>query len=362
MMRGVVAACAVLLFAVPLAGCGGPGVLDLDLDGSFTLTAEAEAPPPADPGKAAGLPGRFLVIIAAEGMNTGVNPAPVHCNADRLGLDVRVAFRDMVVDSLERLTGGIEIADALVSPAELRQRGLAGQILVDADPLRPDLEFERRLWMERRWVAEFWHAASTAEMDMAATIHVQFARGDVVTTRVAAESRRRNADGWQWACDNGLDALLMAAQAGLAALPAEIADRIDGLSRGDLARWRRVTPDGVASSLADALADKTLDLHSTGLESRDVTDYFDRDWRMVRRDGLCETPGRWSVREGTRGAELCLWLAGAAEECMAVGGTKAEPIYLDAQGRVALATWRLRAGNAEGFGLEEKHCRTAAPW
>ncbi|MCF4166179.1 hypothetical protein L2U69_11035 [Zavarzinia compransoris] len=362
-MNRLARALALLLVAgLPLSGCG----LDLDLPAislgyGYDVDAEVQAPRMPDMPPPV-LPGRYRLIIQAAGLKTAVAPAAVNCNADYLHVDAGPAFRGMVTQSLGRLTGGVEMADALLPATELRRLGLAGQIVVNADALTPRLDFERRFSMERRHFFEIWHAASTAEVDIAATIHVQRATGAVLTTRIAAKTTRRNDDGWAWACDNGAEALAMAAEAAVGQIPSLLTDRFASLERPGHARWQVVTPNGPATGLAGRLAGRTLDLHSVGLVSRQVTDYFDEEWRMVRREGLCDTTGRWSVREGGGAPLLCMELSGQKPECVKVAGTVEAPRYLAADGSVLLETWRNRAGNAEAFDLEAPHCRKQIPY
>lgn len=363
-MNRLARALAVLLVAgLPLSGCG----LDLDLPSislgyGYDVDAEVQTPQMPDMPPPI-LPGRYRLIIQSAALKSAVAPAAINCNADFLHVDAGPAFREMVSQSLGRLTGGVEMADALLPATALRGLGFAGQIVVNADALTPSLDFERRFSMERRHVFEIWHAASTAHMDMAATIHVQRASGEVLTTRIAAKISRRNDDGWQWACDNGAEALAMAAEAAVGQVPALLTDRFATLERPGHARWQVVTAKGPATGLAARLAGRTLDLHSVGMESRQVTDYFDAEWRMVRREGLCDTTGRWSTRESAGGAPLlCMELSGQKPECVTIAGTAEAPVYLAGDGSVMAETWRNRAGNVEAFDLEAPHCRKQIPF
>ncbi len=338
-----------------LGGCA----VGYDVDAPVEPAAAAASPAGAK------LAGRYLLVIRAEPLSGAVAPSAYHCNADYLTLDAAPAFRQSVEGQIRQLVASVDLGPAPLSTAELRAQGFDGQIVVDALPLDLGLDFERRFWFERRHFIEFWHAASTAEIDVAARISLQDRSGAMWQTRVAAERTWRNGDGFEFACDNGAEALGTTTHDALVGLNTAIAERFASLGAG-APHWLAV--DGVGqpvSDLAAALAGKTFYLHTSAGEPVSVVDYFDPNWRFVRRAGRCDRVGSWSVRHGTAGEELCLSLPGDKPSCFAVAGLPEEPAYVpldSADERPVLTAWKTRDGNGEELGLESRHCKAAIPF
>lgn len=343
-----------------LGGCAfdlGYG-LGFDID----VPVEAvEAPPMV---RIAPQPGKYLLIIQGDALAARLSPSDYDCNAEAIVYDLREAFAESVRRTVAPTVSALETGDRMLSPEELKAGGFAGQIVVNPDPPATDLAFERRFWFDRKHFAEFWHHASTAQLDLSAAVYVQSVSGEVLETRVAAERRYRNPDGLEFACDNAVEALSQVASDALKDFTRELATRLVGFGRGG-ERWLTVTEAGPGSVLARALSDRTFDLHSVTGEPRGFIDYFDRNWRFVRRDGLCEKVGRWSVARDGGGESLCIEIPGEARACYRVDGLPDAPAYLPLSGddlRPVGVAWRARPGNAENFRLDIDHCKGQMPY
>lgn len=346
--------------ALLLGGCA----FDLGYGWGTDIDAPVEAVEAPPMVRIAPHPGKYLLVLRDGALATRVAPSDYDCNAEAVTLDLREAFDQSIRRVVAPTVEAYEIGDEMLDPAALRAGGYAGQIVVTADPPVTDLSFERRFWFDRKHFAEISHHASTARIDLSAVIHVQYASGRVVETRIAAERRHRNPDGWQLACANATDALSAVATDGLKGFMREFAGRMVGLGRAG-EYWLPSTQDGPVSPLAAILRDRTFDLHSVTGDPRPTVDYFDRNWRFVRLEGRCAKVGRWSVKRDFAGETLCIELPGQAKNCFRVGGTSDLPAYHALTGddeRPLTAAWRARAGNAEDFRLDEDRCFDPLPY
>lgn len=100
---------------------------------------------------------------------------------------------------------------------------------------------------------------------------------------------------------------------------------------------------------------------------RDVVDYYEADGRLVRQDNQCEIPGRWTVRNGSQGQELCVTLydASTSTACYGVTGTVETLEYHDVAGTdltPTLVSWRTRPDNPEKLNWNTPRCRAQAPF
>ncbi|WP_133251500.1 hypothetical protein [Zavarzinia aquatilis] len=351
--------------ALMLGGCA----FDLGYGWGTEVDVQVEAvqAPPAL--RASPHPGKFLLVVQGQALAARVVPSAYDCNAEVINFDLRDAFdlsvRRTVAANVEAVVVGADI----LPPDELKAAGYAGQIVVTVDPPVTDLSFERRFWLDRKHIAEFWHHASTARLDLSALVQVQYAAGSMVETRVAAERRHRNPDGLQFACENATDALGAVATEVLDGFMAELAARLSGQSR-DGGRWlpsvaRVDGADRSASPLAPTLRGRTFDLHSIDGDPRAIVDFYDENWRFVRLDGRCARVGRWSINRATGGEALCLDLPGQPRSCYRIAGAPGQPEYYPVAGldeRPAMVAWRSRPGNAEGFRLDEDRCLDSLPY
>lgn len=322
-----------------------------------------EAPPTL---RTAPYPGTFLLVVQDLALAAQVMPSAYDCNAEVINVDLREAFDQSIRRTVAANVEAVEVAESFMAPAELKAAGYAGQIVVTVDPPVADLSFERRFWLDRKHIAEFWHHASTARLDLSAQIQIQYAGGSMVETRVATERRHRNPDGLQLACENATDALGAVAGEALEGFMAELTTRLSGQAR-DGGRWLPATAAaaGPASPLVAALRGRTFDLHSVSGDPHAVVDYFDENWRFVRLDGRCTRVGRWSTSRVSGGEALCLEWPGQPKSCYRVEGAPEQPAYYPLAGtdeRPEMVAWRMRPGNAEDFHLDEDRCFDSLPY
>jgi hypothetical protein len=121
-----------------------------------------------------------------------------------------------------------------------------------------------------------------------------------------------------------------------------------------------------AGQLAGALRGRTVYLvdHRT---SADVTDYYQPDGRLIRRDDKCETSGRWTVRATPAGQELCVTLYDTklTTACYGVTGTIDALEYHDtaaAEDGPTLIAWQTLPDNPERLSWEAPRCLARAPY
>jgi len=92
------------------------------------------------------LPGKYLLYVAGDQLNTVVRPNQFTCSAHSFPIEAASGFKGSVRGTLANLVDQVEEVDEPVSLDKLRARGARGLIVVRADNLDGRLRVEPGFW------------------------------------------------------------------------------------------------------------------------------------------------------------------------------------------------------------------------
>jgi hypothetical protein len=92
------------------------------------------------------LPGKYLLYVGNEQLDTVVRPQAVACSAHSFPIQAAEGFKGSVRGTLANLVENIELVDAPIPADQLKARGARGLIIVRADNLDGHLRVEPGFW------------------------------------------------------------------------------------------------------------------------------------------------------------------------------------------------------------------------
>lgn len=181
------------------------------------------------------IPGNWVVIVSADGLSHQVKVDGFTCSAHDFPMDLGPSFQASVRQTLQQVFENVEASSSMISKEAMRERNVAGQILVRPDTFNTRLNFN----------PGFWSATAMASIDLSAGVTIDGQDGRLLGTSVGA-SRTAQADGGG-ACEGGSKALADAASVTMRDLMERLAERVSNTPKvreaGNVKPLAQLVPD-----------------------------------------------------------------------------------------------------------------------
>jgi hypothetical protein len=165
------------------------------------------------------LPGSYLLYIDDDTFSQTIKATGYSCSAHTYPLDVRAAFRDSAVKTIDQLVENVQVVTEPVPASALASQGKAGMIIIRSDTL------------QARFVAApgFWSATIDANVDLAASVTVDGVQGRLLGTTAEGSGNAQSDAGAM--CGGAADAIGHATEKAIKQLLGQIGERLSNSER-----------------------------------------------------------------------------------------------------------------------------------
>lgn len=164
------------------------------------------------------LPGSYALYVDASSFTKTVKATGVNCSAHTYPLDLRTAFREDTIKTVQQLVENVEVVDQPLSSDVLKQRGMKGQIIVRSDDLNARVQF----------IPGFWQATSEANVELSASLTVD---GDAGRQLGTTGEGVGSAQGQAGACASGAATIGDATEKAVKQLLGQLGERLSNSPR-----------------------------------------------------------------------------------------------------------------------------------
>ena len=165
------------------------------------------------------LSGKFALFVDGAALSQTVKPLGLNCSAHKFPVDLRDAFRQSVIKTVEQLVEEVVVVDTPLSGDQLTAEGYRGMILVRGESLNARLNVVSGFWSST--------ADSTVELSASLTEHDPAERV-FGTTGMGQGNAQADAGGM---CEGGATAIGMATEKAVRQLLGQLGERLSGSAR-----------------------------------------------------------------------------------------------------------------------------------